>query len=501
MSLKFSAIVWIALSGLLQPADAALASVTSKACVLITSSVSPKSAVFYPGDPEYILDNVHFALSAEQNSTCSVEPGTASDVGTIVKVLAMTRTPFAVKGGGHDLNPGFSSTSGIQLSMTRFDDIVFHADSETVDVGSGLVWDQVYAALEPYNVSVVGGRATGVGVAGLLLGGGYSYKTNQYGLAVDGITAIELVLPSGEVKIVTHTSDEDLFFALRGGGNNFVGALSRIFSVLTAAQGIVTKFTLKTHPQTPVWGGSITYDSAQGDAVTTALLNYTERNTDPQTGLQCTYASFSGQGIVMVNLFYDHPTPPAGIFDAFLSIPAVATDIGTRSYLSLVQSANTDLTAGMRGLYNTVSHTAVTPSLTTAMRNETNFYSTLLRSDTLVLNGYVVEPFLPIAYHRGKTETAYPPDRSQNIHPMNIYYAWTDSTFDSVMLEASRASAHRLKDVAAAEGILGSALYPNYALFGTPVGKLFGRNTARLRNIQRRVDPSGVMGLVGGFKL
>jgi hypothetical protein len=50
----------------------------------------------------------------------------------------------------------------------------------------------------------------------------------------------------------------------------------------------------------------------------------------------------------MVNLFYNQPTPPPGIFDAFLAIPAIAVDISTRSYLSLVLSANTNLTAGLR---------------------------------------------------------------------------------------------------------------------------------------------------------
>ncbi|KAJ7621508.1 FAD-binding domain-containing protein [Mycena polygramma] len=480
-------LIWIASVGLLQ-AESAITSQTSPldTCGLIANVVSDNSAVFFPDDSEYVDDNAHFAVSAAKNSTCSVEPGTAADIGSIVKILASTRTPFAIKGGGHNLNPGFSSTSGVQLSMARFNQVIFHAESQTVDIGSGLVWDQVYADLEPYNVSVVGGRATGVGVAGLLLGGGYSYKTNQYGLAVDSITAFELVLPSGKVQTITQKSDQDLFFALRGGGNNF---------------GIVTKFTMKTHPQPTVWGGSITYAGAQGDAVTTALLNYTEKNTDPQTGLQCTYASFGGQDIVMVNLFYNEPAPPAGIFDAFLAIPAISSNVSARSYLSLIQSANTDLTAGMRGLYSTVSHTAVTLSLTTAMRNETNFYGALLQPDTLVLNGYVIEPFLPDAYHRGLSPTAYPPDRSENIHPMNIYYAWTDTNFDEVMLKTSRASTRHLQNVAAAEGILASAMYPNYALFGTPLERFYGENIDRLREIKGRVDPFDVMSLTGGFKL
>jgi hypothetical protein len=56
--------------------------------------------------------------------------------------------------------------------MTRFKDIKVDAAAATVEVGAGLTWDVVYAALEPYGVTVVGGRIPGVGVAGLTLGGG-----------------------------------------------------------------------------------------------------------------------------------------------------------------------------------------------------------------------------------------------------------------------------------------------------------------------------------------
>jgi FAD/FMN-containing dehydrogenase len=58
------------------------------------------------------------------------------------------------------------------MSMTRFKDIKVAAGGGTVEVGAGLTWDQVYAALEPYGVNVVGGRVPGIGVAGLTLGGG-----------------------------------------------------------------------------------------------------------------------------------------------------------------------------------------------------------------------------------------------------------------------------------------------------------------------------------------
>ena len=77
-----------------------------------------------------------------------------------------------MRGGGHSSNPGFSSTPGVQIALYRFSEIVYNETSQTVDVGAGLIWDEVYAALEPYAVNVVGGRVTGVGVAGFTLGGG-----------------------------------------------------------------------------------------------------------------------------------------------------------------------------------------------------------------------------------------------------------------------------------------------------------------------------------------
>jgi hypothetical protein len=56
--------------------------------------------------------------------------------------------------------------------MYRFSDVVYNPGSQTADIGAGLIWDDVYAALESHGVNVVGGRVSGVGVAGLTLGGG-----------------------------------------------------------------------------------------------------------------------------------------------------------------------------------------------------------------------------------------------------------------------------------------------------------------------------------------
>lgn len=52
-----------------------------------------------------------------------------------------------VKGGGHSANPGFSSTPGVHISMTRFSGVTYDAASGTATIGTGLVWDDVGSAV------------------------------------------------------------------------------------------------------------------------------------------------------------------------------------------------------------------------------------------------------------------------------------------------------------------------------------------------------------------
>ena len=92
-----------------------------------------------------------------------------------IKIIGSTKTPFAVKGGGHATNQGFSSTVGVQIAMSRFKDIKLSDDRLTVDVGAGCIWDEVYLALNGTGVNAPGGRVPGVGVAGFTLGGGMSW--------------------------------------------------------------------------------------------------------------------------------------------------------------------------------------------------------------------------------------------------------------------------------------------------------------------------------------
>ncbi|KAJ7250738.1 FAD-binding domain-containing protein [Mycena rebaudengoi] len=459
-------------------------------CLQIQGNISSSSAVYYPADLTGHYQNgiSHWASSSTQVAACTVEPGTAADVSLTLRILAATTTPFAVKGGGHTANSGFSSTNGVQIYMGRFSEVTYDAASNTVVIGSGLIWDDVFAALAPHGVNVVGGRVTGVGVAGFILGGGYSWKTNQFGLTVDTVIAFELVKPNGNIVTVTSQSDPNLFFALKGGLNNF---------------GIVTRFTLKAHPQGQVWGGLITYTVAQIPEVSAAVERFSANVTDPKAGLISAYNFLAGQPGISHIMFYDGPSPPAGIFDDFLAIPHLTKDVSTRDFLSLITSAPANATAGTRGAFHTVSLLEYSAPIMDAILNETIFWGSKLTLAGGTFISYDVEPFLPTLYTHGMAPTAFPPSRGPGYMPLNLYFAWEGTALiDDVFHDALRQSAQHLTDVAVREGqaIAQAPLYTNYALYDTPLERIYGNNIPRLRAIKASVDPANVMGLAGGFK-
>jgi FAD/FMN-containing dehydrogenase len=101
--------------------------------------------------------------------------------------------------------------------MTRFNRISKYVPGEKFrDVGAGCLFDEVYRAIVPTGQNIVGGSAiAGVGIAGWLLGGGYSLKTNQYGLGIDNLEGFTIVLPNGAIENVTEQSNRELFEAVK----------------------------------------------------------------------------------------------------------------------------------------------------------------------------------------------------------------------------------------------------------------------------------------------
>ena len=220
------------------------------------------------------------SVNANNRATCAFFPATAQQVSAaVIQLNKYSSVPFALKSGGHNFNAGFSNTDGgVVISFNQnLASTVRTAHGTAYDVGPGARWGDVYSITQQTNQVVVGGRLGNIGVGGYTLGGGLSYYSAQYALASDNVQNFEVVLANGIITNANSTSNNDLFWALRGGGNRFV---------------IVTKFTLKGYPagdNGQIWGGTRLYNSDDRQKIFTALAKFIENYPDPKAAVIPTF--------------------------------------------------------------------------------------------------------------------------------------------------------------------------------------------------------------------
>jgi FAD/FMN-containing dehydrogenase len=164
--------------------------------------------------------------------------------------------PLAAQSGGHSYG-GYSTTSGLLISVRPMGAVTFDHGGETATIGAGAQLGHLYPALFAEGVFVPAGRCASVGIAGYLLGGGFGFETRRYGLACDRLVETQLVTADGTLLTCSETENADLFWACRGGGGgNF---------------GINTSFTLRTTPVVDLVYGKAAWRFEDAEAVWSAL--------------------------------------------------------------------------------------------------------------------------------------------------------------------------------------------------------------------------------------
>lgn len=205
-----------------------------------------------------------------------------------------------------------NTDGGVLVALSSFANVTLSADKSTVDVGPAANWYQVNEVLYPAGLMAIGGRLKTIGVGGLTLGGGIHYFTAKYGFAMDNVAAYEVVIASGEVVIANATSNPDLFWALKGGGNNF---------------GIVTKMTLLTHPAPQISSSLLIYGPTTGQQFVSAIADFATYQTELENGLETggifviDYAASTGMSPMLMGVQISDELQPA-IFENFTSIPS-----------------------------------------------------------------------------------------------------------------------------------------------------------------------------------
>jgi FAD/FMN-containing dehydrogenase len=155
----------------------------------------------------------------------------AQDVQTSVTWARDNGVPLVARSGGHSY-AGYSTTTGLQVDLNHMKSTTVDASSGTLHVTGAARFEDLDAALKPYNMFIPAGQCPSVSINGFTLGGGFGFYSRAHGLAVDHLVATDVVLASGEVVSAGAHQHQDLFWACRGGGGgNFGINTSMTFSL------------------------------------------------------------------------------------------------------------------------------------------------------------------------------------------------------------------------------------------------------------------------------
>lgn len=166
----------------------------------------------------------------------------------VIAALDFARTHellVAVRGGGHNVAGFGTCDEGIVIDLSQMKKIHVDTVDRTVRAQAGLTWGEFDKATQVHNLATTGGLVSTTGIAGFTLGGGFGWLVRKYGLTVDNLLSVDMVLANGQRLTASPTENADLFWGVCGGGGNY---------------GVVTSFQYRLHDVGPVvYGGAAFY--------------------------------------------------------------------------------------------------------------------------------------------------------------------------------------------------------------------------------------------------
>ena len=101
-------------------------------------------------------------------------------------------------------------------------------DETVLIFGAGAQWRTLYAKANDLGFAIVGGTCGTVGSVGWLHGGGHSPLSPTFGLGVDNVREVTVILPSGKEVVASRCQNSHIFKAIKGGGGGTFGVVTRM---------------------------------------------------------------------------------------------------------------------------------------------------------------------------------------------------------------------------------------------------------------------------------
>src|SRR5690348_2160159 len=159
-----------------------------------------------------------------------------ADVISAVNFARDHKLLLAVRGGGHNVAGNACCDAGLMIDLSPMDGVRVNPATQRVRVQGGATLGQMDRETQVLGLAVPAGVVSTTGIGGLTLGGGTGWQCRKRGLTIDNLLSADVVTADGQLLVASAGENEDLFWAIRGGGGNF---------------GVVTSFELQAYPVGP----------------------------------------------------------------------------------------------------------------------------------------------------------------------------------------------------------------------------------------------------------
>jgi FAD/FMN-containing dehydrogenase len=213
-------------------------------------------SVVRPGEQGYDAERLGLNRAVESRPALVVAAVSDHDVVAAVRLAAEQQRAVAVMATGH--GPVVPADDAVLINTRRMDGVTVNADNKTAWIGAGTRWQRVLEHTTPHRLAPLNGSSPNVGAVGYLVGGGAGLLGRRFGFAADHVRRLRVVTADGRLREVSADNEPDLFWAVRGGKDNF---------------GLVVGMEVDLFPVPRLYGGGLYFP---GEATADVLPAYAE---------------------------------------------------------------------------------------------------------------------------------------------------------------------------------------------------------------------------------
>ncbi len=225
-----------------------------------------KGPLIRPTEPEYAEARRIWNDAIDRHPALFARCSDEDDAALALAYAIGEGLPVAIRGGGHNVSGSALAEGGVVIDFSMQRRVKVDPERLIATVQPGALWGDFDAATQAHGLASPAGIVTHTGVAGLTVGGGFGWLSRRWGLTSDNLLSVRMLLADGSRVRAAPDENEDLFWAVRGGGGNF---------------GVVTEFEFRLYPLgTQVLAGPLIYRAEQAREVLRHYRDFIARAPD-----------------------------------------------------------------------------------------------------------------------------------------------------------------------------------------------------------------------------